>query len=247
MNVGLVFFAYGGDAQLLRLALQAVPLLRKQGHEVTAYVLEDAAAPLGELGMPSGCCRRWQTSWARCGNLNGLECIVGMVDEYNSIFEQHAHEWLLKVDCDTFVNSLDWLEGLSSKEVAFAGTVHVRDYCSGACYAVSREGAEWLQARLLERSWRDKAERGYCEDRVLCSMCRLSGMKVHALDGRSGSIEGKLCHAWQGEQRSFAELRTAYAVDFKACRWNSAPHRWELDHAEAVERMRNYVKEVTNG
>ena len=72
-------------------------------------------------------------------------------------------------------------------------------------------------------------------------------MKVHALDGGSGSIAGKLCHAWQGEQRSFAELRTAYAVDFKACRWNSAPHRWELDHAEAVEKMRNYVKEVTNG
>lgn len=242
MKVALVFFAYSGDEDLLNMAVQAVPRLRAQGHVVDCYVLDDAASP---LDMPPKGCRYWRTEWPRMGNLNGVECIVGMVEEYAAIFATGGYDWVVKADCDTFVNSFDWLEVLDAREVAFAGTVHVSNYCSGACYAVSRGAVKWLREKLQDRMWRGKAERGHCEDKVLCNMCRVApGMRVHALDGRVGGVTGKLCHAWQGEPLPFEELREAYAVDFKACRWNSPPDRWEDDAVQAVEQMSNYVKEI---
>jgi hypothetical protein len=164
-----------------------------------------------------------------------------MVDEYNAIFNMGLYEWVVKVDCDTFVNSLDWLQGVSNREVAFAGTVHVQDYCSGACYAVSRAGVELLQERLSEASWRGAAERGYCEDKVLFNICRMSGLRVHALRA-DGVPDGKLWHDWQGEPVAFEALTRAYAVDFKACRWNSKPEAWEMDKVRGLERLRGYTK-----
>jgi hypothetical protein len=240
MNAAICFFSYAGDAALLDMALQAVPRLRQQGHNVDVYLCNDAAAPL--VHIPSGC-RVWQTTFDRKGNLNGAECICGMVDVYNSIFQNGIYEWILKTDCDTFINSLDWLHGVSSRTHAFAGTIHVNDHCSGACYAVSRNGAEWLQSRLQEPSWRGAAERGFCEDKVLYNMCKLSGMQVHALRAND-KPDGMLWHDWQGEPLPFSELQKAYAIDFKACRWNSRNENWEADKQRAIERMKNYIESL---
>lgn len=240
MNVALCFFTYSEDAPLLDYALQAVPRLRAQGHAVHVYVIDDARSP---LAMPPVGCRYWRSEWARGGNLNGAECICGMVDEYNAIFNMGLYEWILKVDCDTFVNSLDWLDGISSQETAFAGTIHVNDHCSGACYAVSRNGAEWLQERLQEPSWVGAAQRGYCEDKVLYNMCKLSGMKVHALRANC-KPDGMLWHDWQGEPLPPSELLKAYAVDFKACRWNVKQELWGSNRAEALERMKLYTDHI---
>lgn len=238
MKVALCYFAYSGDAPLLDLALQAVPRLRAQGHIVDVYVVDDAASPMKE--PPSGC-RYWTTRFNRKGNLNGSECICGMVDVYNAIFKNGMYEWVLKVDCDTFVNSLDWLVGISSQIYSFAGTTHRQDYCTGSCYAVSRNAAEWLKSRFQEPSWRGAAQRGFCEDKVLYNMCKLSGMPVHALQLKD-TPDGKLWHDWEGEPLPFAELKTAYAVDFKACRWNSRKENWEQDKQNAIERMRQYTQ-----
>lgn len=237
MKIAICFFSYSGDAPLLDLSLQAVPRLRAQGHAVDVYVVDDAASPLKE--PPSGC-RYWTTTFDRKGNLNGAECICGMVDVYNAIFKNGMYEWVLKTDCDTFVNSLDWLVGISSQIYSFAGTTHRQDYCTGSCYAVSRNAAEWLKSRLQEPSWRGAAQRGFCEDKVLYNMCKLSGMPVHALQLKD-TPDGKLWHDWEGEQLPFDELKKAYAVDFKACRWNSKKENWEADKAAAIKRMKDYT------
>lgn len=242
MKVALCYFTYSNDAPLLELALQAVPRLRAQGHAVDVYIIDDAASPMKE--PPAGS-RYWQTHFDRKGNLNGSECICGMVDVYNAIFKNSVYEWVIKVDSDTFVNSLDWLRAVSSQTHAFAGTVHVHDYCSGSCYAVSRNGVEWLQERLQEASWKGAAKRGFCEDKVIYNMCKMSGMQVHALRADC-KPDGKLWHDWEGEPLPFAELKKAYAVDFKACRWNSQQANWEADKASAIKRMNQYTQFLSN-
>jgi len=240
MNVALCFFSYAKDEELLKLALEAVPFLRAAGDKVVPYVLDDASAP---LDMPPHGARYWRTSFDRGGNLNGLPCIMGMVDEFEAIMRGGAHDWLLKVDCDTFVNNLDWLRGLRPRETAFAGTIHVNEHCSGACYAVSREGVEVLHARLQCPSWQGKAARGYCEDKVLFHMSRLSGLNVHAFRNDRNELDGSLYHDWLAtERKEPRELMKSYAVDFKACRWNSRPEYWEQDAITAYERMKQYVE-----
>lgn len=239
MNVALCFFSYNNDAPLLRLALQAVPFLQQKGDGVTAYVLDDASAP---LDMPPSGVRYWRTGFPRGGNLNGLPCIMGMVDEYAAILNMGKYDWLVKVDCDTFINSLDWLRGLSPRETAFAGTIHVNDHCSGACYAVSRAGVDVLQERLQCPSWQGKAARGHCEDKVIYHMSRLSGLNVCAFRNDDNELDGSLYHDWmETERKEPSELLKAYAVDFKACRWNSKREYWAQDAITALERMQQYV------
>lgn len=240
MNIALCFFSYSKDEPLLNLALQAVPLLRAKGDTVDVYVIDDAASP---LDMPPSGTRYWRTRFPRGGNLNGLPCIMGMVEEYESITRGGKYDWLIKTDCDTYINRLDWLRGLKPRETAFAGTIHVNDHCSGACYAVSRAGVEVLHERLQCPSWQGKATRGHCEDKVLYNMSKMAGLEVHAIRNEGNTLEGGLFHDWLGEQRKTPEeLEAALAVDFKACRWNSKPEYWEQNAITALERMKQYTE-----
>lgn len=240
MNIALCFFSYSKDEPLLNLAMQAVPLLRSKGDIVDVYCIDDEASP---LDMPPTGTRYWRTRFPRGGNLNGLPCIMGMVDEFEAIMSGGKYDWLIKTDCDTYINSLDWLRGLKPRETAFAGTIHVNDHCSGACYAVSREGVEVLHERLQYPSWQGKAARGHCEDKVLFHMSRLSGLNVHVFRNDGNELDGSLYHDWLAtERKEPRELMKAYAVDFKACRWNSRPEYWEQDAITAYERMKQYVE-----
>lgn len=246
MKIAMVFFCYAGDAALLRQALRAVPVLRAAGAAVDVFLCDDAAAPLGVDNVPEWVRYYRQTGFYRGGNLNGLQCIEGMVEVYADIMTVRRYAWVVKVDCDTYVNSLEWLRRVDAGLFSFVGTVHVNNHASGACYAVSRGGVELLAGAMREARWRGAAERARCEDRVLYNICRCVGNNVlgrPARDGRPHPL--RLCHDWELLPRAdFSELRQAAAVDFKRCRWNSEPGQWQQDAAVAVERMKQYADYV---
>lgn len=243
MNVALVFFTYEADAPLLALAVQAAPRLRAQGHEVTVYVYDEAEHPLATV--PEGV-QYTRTIFNRAGNLNGLECITGMA----SIFAELAtrHTWIVKADCDTFVNHLHWLEGVDPATVPMVGTVHVNKHASGACYAISAQAAPRMAAMLGTPIWQGRAERFHCEDRFFWNAA-LHG--IGGAQGRDGAgnpcCPSHLHHDWMAcPQHEFAELATAAAVDFKRCRWNTHPSTWQNDREAAIARMQKYVNFVQN-
>lgn len=244
MKCALVFFTYKGDAQLLATALRAVPQLTRGGNEVACYVVDDAAAPLGRESLP-----KWvhymRTEFNRGGNLNGLECIAGMVGVYDAVMARGAYDWLIKADCDTYINGLEWLRGVDPEVFSFVGTVHVNDHASGACYAMSARGVATVKHALEEAKWRGAAERGHCEDKVLYNICKVIG-NVLGRPARTGEPHPlRLCHDWELLPRAdFLELRQAAAVDFKRCRWNSKRELWQQDAAEAVARMEQYADYV---
>lgn len=245
MKIAMVFFCYAGDARLLAVALRAVPFLRRRGDLVDVYVVDDAAAPLGAENVPEWVHYR-QTGFDRGGNLNGLECIEGMVGVYDELMAAGWYDWVVKADCDTWVNSFDWLRGVDAARVSFVGTVHVNNHASGACYALSRCGAELLAGALLNPLYRGAAVRGHCEDKVMYNLCRLIGDNVLGRPARDGEPHPlRLCHDWELEPRAaFDDLRQAAAVDFKRCRWNSKPELWQQDCVAAVERMEAYADYV---
>lgn len=241
MKVALCFFCYKNDAELLDCALRAVPRLRAAGDEVVVYLADDAAAPLESLpGWQVEGVEYMRTGFERRGNLNGAECVRGMVEVYAGIMREGGYDWVIKADCDTVVNGLDWLRGCDAD---FVGTVHVNGHVSGSCYAISRRGVELLEAALATPRWYGAAERAWCEDKALYNICRCVGGRVEGREGGGNAIGGQLLyHDWLVQPRVPLELlREAAAVDFKACRWNSKRERWQQDAVEGLARMREYV------
>lgn len=243
MNIALVFFTYEADAPLLSLAVQAAPRLRAQGHEVTVYVFDEAEHPLATV--PEGV-QYVRTTFDRCGNLNGLECITGMAAIFAELSTKHT--WIVKADCDTFVNHLRWLEGIDPATVPMVGTVYVNKHASGACYAISGHAAPQFVAMLGTPIWQGRADRCHCEDRFFwnAALHGIGGNVVH--DGAGNPVAPThLHHDWLASlQHSFAKLATAAAVDFKRCRWNTHPSTWLQDREAAIARMQKYVNFVQN-
>lgn len=243
MNIALVFFTYEADAPLLSLAVQAAPRLRAQGHQVTVYVFDEAEHPLATV--PEGV-QYTRTIFNRCGNLNGLECITGMA----SIFAELAtkHTWIVKADCDTFVNQLQWLDDVDPATVPMVGTVHVNKHASGACYAISGHAAPRLAAMLGAPIWQGRADRCHCEDRFFWNAALHGIGGALGRDGAGNPVAPThLHHDWLASpQHEFAELATAAAVDFKRCRWNTHPSTWQNDREAAISRMQKYVNFVQN-
>lgn len=241
MKIGIVYFTYGGDAEFLGLSLAGLEMLRKQtGDEVEVFVFDDAAAPLAVV--PEGVVYE-QTSFAREGNLNGVACVDGMLEAYAKAFERGA-DWVIKIDSDVVLNDVDWLRGYELQAVAEVGCRHVNDFCSGACYALTRVGMEAVREALTDANTRRRANIGWVEDRIVGRLCSMSGLRVVYLGGvYNVPHEGLLYHDWMNEGMApIEELVRPYAVHFKRCRWNTTPEEAENDRAKALERMRAYVE-----
>lgn len=243
MNIAVVYFSYGGDELLLRQALRAIPHLRAYGDTVEVFLADDAAAPLSEV--PEGV-HYLPTSFNRCGNLNGAECICGMAQIYAHILKCGRFDWVIKTDCDTYINNLHWLRNLKPSDCLFAGTAHCNDYPAGPCYAISAAGIGKVNDLLSDSVWRGKAQRGYCEDRVFFHLARRCGA-VHVITPHlSEPTSGALYHDWGVGPVSeppchLANLLLPYAVDFKTCRWNSPPSTWQQHAATALSRLTAYA------
>lgn len=242
MRVALVFFTYAGDAELLAEAVKAVPALRARGDVVDVYVADDAAAPLPADAVPEGV-EYMRTDFARRGNLNGAECVRGMAEVYAGIMRRGGYRWLVKCDCDTWLNSLEWVRRVDAAVHSIVGTVHVRDYVSGACYAMSRWAVERVAEALRTPLWYGACERAMCEDKCFFYLCKeICGGELGrpARDGEPHPL--RLYHDWMHAPRvELASLADAAAVDFKRCRWHSPAAAWSEDRAEGLARMRAYA------
>ena len=59
------------------------------------------------------------TDWDRKGNLNGFDCMYGMVSTYYGLTQKYNLDYVLKFDSDCFLNTLDYIiDSYSSVKVA---------------------------------------------------------------------------------------------------------------------------------
>lgn len=247
MKIAIVFFTYDKDAGLLNQALRGVKRLRAKytDWQIDAYICDDANHPLEDVSTEW---LRQQTTFDRQGNLNGIDCIRGMLAVHAEIFAQGGYDWVVKTDSDTYINNLDWLMGIDKDRVAQVGTHHINDFNSGSCYAFSEAGVRSMLALLEDEIIQKRCNIAYKEDVVMTRLARQAHMEVVQNENEQNEPgEKKLFNDFDTEEElPLSELQGAAAVAFKNCRWHDTLEKYIADVSRAEERMTAYADYVVN-
>jgi hypothetical protein len=132
-----IWFTFGPDGPCL---IESVAAFRQTaGSDALVAVIDDANHPLStdclQLVDPD-IYRR--STFPRGGNLRGWPCVFGMLEAMASVCAQAEQPGCLKVDSDTLILGLNWL----NKDAPLCGFMTGRHaYAMGMCY--------WLQAKTV--------------------------------------------------------------------------------------------------
>lgn len=141
MKTAIVIFTFGGDAACLGACLSALDRLRGQGYELSVLVADDSLNP---LPYPPAGVSYIHTDFDRRGNLNGRVCVEAMLAVMHDAARETGADCVVKLDCDTVVNSLDWID--LTQTMSGWQLAPDKDYCSGMCYAIRAEALEGMHA-----------------------------------------------------------------------------------------------------
>lgn len=145
-----------------------------------------------------------RTDFARRGNLNGAECVRGMLMTMGELYERYHYDRLVKIDADTACLMTDWT-GIGQ----FVG-YHSSNgyYCSGCCYSLTIN-AIW---RMLDYVFRhDLGDDDYVmpEDATMTMIAAASGNQVEILDGKAGCVPF-LASCWSRDNLGINGLRVIH-------------------------------------
>lgn len=190
MKLALCYFTYSKDKPLLELSLRSIARLKRLRPDVetTIYVVDDGKSPIETL--PDGVDYYLKTSWDRKGNLNGVENFYGMLETYKEILKD-GHDWVVKIDCDTYVNDWDWLDNVDGEKTASVGMYINRYFQNGCLYALSAKGVEEIDKIASRESVMVRMSRGpACEDIMFSALSKMTGMEMGRMEIRKNILGG---------------------------------------------------------
>lgn len=171
--IAYCFFSYGLDQDCLA---QAIRSIRLCDPTAKIAVFDDATAP---MPSPPDCDHYEQTSFDRCGNLNGRECIVGEITCFSLAAALFGVSHVAKVDCDTVVLRppvpMADLTGASWHQKSVWGPFYLL-----ATHLLPR------MAELAPTQWPLWAE----EDMAITAIARAAGGSVKILEWKDGWLNG---------------------------------------------------------
>lgn len=195
-------YCYKEDYKCLELC---VGQIRQADPDCRIYLFDDGAAPLLKKHIPKGKDIIYKkTYFQRRGNLNGLECVRGMLSCMQDI---PGSDPVIKIDADTLLMSIAEIKKSLFERRMLAGGYQcsVPFAWSGVCYWVTRRFIRDALDVLVTREFPDRHDQTYPED-VTVSMLALY------LYGRRGADviefqDGKfLIGIRTGDKRHLAEL-----------------------------------------
>lgn len=138
-KIAVLLMTFEGDEKCLLQCLRYLKLQQTK-HELEFYLVDDALHPLENV--PAGV-HYWKSYFDRQGNLNGQDCAHGMLIEMLKIARMSRAEYIMKVDCDMAIRSLDNylmpLERNPKQVIGFKLNPRMC-YCAGVTYVLPTEG-----------------------------------------------------------------------------------------------------------
>lgn len=140
-KIVVVIMAFKGDDSCLKQCLRGLEEQIKKGYNLEIHILDDANNPLNPDDYKGYHYRK--TFFQRNKNLNGVSCTLGMLMEFLRISRESRAEFILKVDSDMYIRSLDrFLEPLKeNKDLVLGFKLNPRmNYVAGVTYLLPVKG-----------------------------------------------------------------------------------------------------------
>lgn len=101
MKILIHIFCFAGDADLLPICIRAA---RRAFPGASVHLVDDAANPIPAKALRDlGDVHYQQSAWERNGNLNGPECIRGILSDMHANAALYHADYIVKLDPDTIV------------------------------------------------------------------------------------------------------------------------------------------------
>lgn len=175
-------FCYREDRLCLPVCMKQI---RRVDPEARFWLFDDGRDPLDEGDVPVGDEVTYEVTWFnRNGNLNGLECMRGML---GCMYRIPGDGVVVKIDADTLLMSDGWIErGLADGKMGGGVQCMVGLAWSGCCYWLTKRAIREGLELLLRREWPEGKD-GYPEDlwisRVMLFLYGGSGVDVYEFKG----------------------------------------------------------------
>ena len=195
-KIAVCYFSYYKDIDFLNNSLKVLQSTierHKDEHEVRVYVFDDGRCEKKikkkELfGNPT----LITTHFDRKGNLNGYECIEGMFNEYRKILEKFDYDYLIKLDSDCVLNSLDYIyvaekelekNKIPKQQIGQMGSYFASICVCGCCQTFGKAGVFAINnlfsfmnrgSNYQEKVMKKRVELGYNEDKVVSVLLEMS-------------------------------------------------------------------------
>ena len=187
-------FCYREDHQCLGLCLEQI---RSIDRAAQFYLFDDAAKPLFPAQVPAGNDISYKiTYFARRGNLNGLECVRGML---GCMLDIPGDDPVIKIDADTLLmDPAEIIRSLKDRgKVAGGMQCSVPLAWAGCCYWLTRPAIKAALELLARREWPENARQEYPEDetisKILLYLYGASGVDVLEFRGGRRLIGLRTC------------------------------------------------------
>lgn len=161
-------FTYRHDAATLS---QAVRGIRAIEPSATIAVIDDAGNPLAAL--PEHVDYYAQSSFDRKRNLNGIECVAGILSTLTGLMDSYRQDRIIKFDSDMILlNPVPWH---NEQYIGFEGANW--GYGFGGIYGMDRELAGRVHRYVMSRFWPSFQQDNYPEDDVIGRLCMMHTMR----------------------------------------------------------------------
>lgn len=142
-KIAVVIMSFSGDKQCLLQCLRGLEEQKKKGYDLEVFVLDDNEHPLdlSEEELKHFTYRK--TFFPRNKNLNGSQCALGMLMEMVRCARSCKAEYLMKVDCDMYIRTIErFIEVLENEPQSVIGFQlrPTMNYAAGVTYILPAQG-----------------------------------------------------------------------------------------------------------
>ena len=252
-KVAICYFSYHEDVDFLNESLKLLQktIEHQKEYDVKVYVFDDGTCEkrINKSNLETSC-SLITTKFNRNGNLNGFECINGMFREYVKLSQEFDYDYLIKLDSDCVLNSLDYLKTVEDKlesmgdglvdKLGQIGSFFAQICCYGCCQTFTKLGVGVIfnlcqhmlnPANNEAKVMRKRVENGWNEDKVvsvLMEMCTVIRVSLEQCQ-----IKGHL-NAFEHPNEDYSEW---VSVAFKPNRYGSKG--WSRE--KSLEKMKRFV------